>query len=267
MTFESVVLAVGLSVLGASDGTFAPAPDMSVARYASAGGTMPNGAVVLYGPSYDGDVYDGSSNSWHATAVIPTPRFNAHLFPMSGGGALLVGGDPSDPRTIRYDQATRSWNWGPSLGTARRFEQAVLLADGRIFVAGGYGPDGAPTTSAEIYEPASGIFTPAHSMPRARAGGVAELLLDGRVLVAGGVDASGNGDPCALLYTPSSGTFSSGPCFAAATHGRAFPASARLLDGRVFVSGGQTYYQGSTRLAPDADVYDPQYEPLDAAHC
>lgn len=94
-------------------------------------------------------------------------------------------------------------------------------------------------------------------MPGARASGVAEVLADGRVLVAGGFDAMGNGDPCAVLYNPSSGTFSSGPCFAAATHGRAFPASARLLDGRVLVSGGQTYYQGSTRLAPDADVYDP----------
>ncbi len=241
----------------ASDGVFQPAADMGFARYASTAAVLSSGTVALYGPSYDGDEYNPADGTWTETALIPAPRFNARLFGLSSGDALLIGGDTTDARTVRYTPATRSWTWGPSLTAARRFEQAAQLDDGRILVAGGYGPNGSPTTSAEIYDPTTGTFAPAGSMPRPRAGGVAELLLDGRVLVAGGVDASGNGDPCALLYTPSSGTFSSGPCFAAATHGRAFPASARLLDGRVFVSGGQTYYQGSTRLAPDADVYDP----------
>lgn len=246
-----------LAVAAVGDGGFVPALDMTFARYASAAAALPNGPVVLYGPSYDGDAYDPSTGSWTATGVVPAARFNAHLFPLPDGGALLVGGDPTDPRAVRYDPATRSWVWGPSLGTSRRFEQAVALADGRILVVGDYGPDATPLASAEIYDPATDVFTPTGSMPRPRAEGSAEQLMDGRVLVAGGVDASGNADPCAVLYTPSSGTFSSGPCFAAATHGRAFPASARLLDGRVLVSGGQTYYQGSTRLAPDADVYDP----------
>lgn len=250
-----VVFAGLLAAVG--DGAFVPAPDMTFARYASAATTLPNGTVVLYGPSYDGDVYDDGAHTWGATATIPAPRFNAHLLPLRDGNALLIGGDPSDARTVRYAGATRTWAWGVSLHTARRFEQTAVLEDGRVFVAGGFGPDATPLTSTEIYDPATGMFAVVASLPRPRTGGVAEVLQDGRVLVVGGVDASGNGDPCAVIYTPSSGAFSSGGCFAAATHGRFVPASARLHDGRVLVSGGQTYYQGSTRLAPDADVYDP----------
>lgn len=241
----------------ASDGTFLPVADMTFSRYASAGALLSNGTVVLYGPSYDGDAYDPAAGTWRATAPIPSPRFNGHLFALPAGEALLVGGDPTDARAVRYTPATKTWAWGPTLHTSRRFEQAATLADGRILVAGGFGADAAPTMSAEIYDPSTDAFTATGSLPRPRAGGIAERLSDGRVLIAGGVDASGNGDPCAVLYSPTTGSFSAGGCFAAATHGRFAPASARLRAGRVIVLGGQTYFAGSTRLAPDAEVYNP----------
>lgn len=240
-----------------SDGLFRPVGDLTFARYASASALLSTGAVVLYGPSFDGDAYDAAAGLWSATAPIPSPRFNGHLFALLDGDALLVGGDSTDARTVSYTSATKTWAWGPSLHVARRFEQAVALADGRILVAGGFGADAAPTMSAEIYDPSTDAFTATGSLPRPRAGGIAERLSDGRVLIAGGVDASGNGDPCAVLYSPMTGSFSSGGCFAAATHGRFAPASARLRDGRVIVLGGQTYFAGSTRLAPDAEVYNP----------
>lgn len=241
----------------ASDGTFLPVADMTFARYASAGALLSSGTVVLYGPSFDGDAYDAAAGLWSATAPIPSPRFNGHLFALPDGGALLVGGDPTDARTVRYRPATKTWAWGSALHASRRFEQPAAMADGRILLAGGFGADAAPTTSAEIYDPSTDAFTVTGPLPRPRAGGIAERLADGRVLIAGGVDASGNGDPCAVLYSPMTGSFSAGGCFAAATHGRFAPASARLRDGRVIVLGGQTYFAGSTRLAPDAEVYNP----------
>ncbi|MBZ0224309.1 MAG: hypothetical protein K8F35_14940 [Dokdonella sp.] len=257
MILGSVVLTLNLAVLGAVDGLFVPAPDMTFARYTASAAALPSGDVLLYGPSYDGDAYGMASGTWVETSLIPAPRFNAHLVALAGRGALLIGGDPTDPRTVRYAPETKTWTWSAPLTVARRFEVVATLADGRILVAGGFGSDTTPTVSAELYDPATGTFTATGAMPRPRAGGIAEVLPDGRVLVAGGLDATGNGDPCAVVYSPASGTFSSGPCFAAATHGRFAPASARLRDGRVLVSGGQTYFQGSTRLAPDADVYDP----------
>jgi hypothetical protein len=241
----------------ASDGLFIPTSDMSFPRYASTAAVLSDGSVLAYGPSHDGDTYDPAAGNWSATAPIPSPRFNGHLFALPAGDALLVGGDPTDARTVRYTPATKTWAWGPSLHTSRRFEQAVALADGRILVAGGFGADAAPTTSAEIYDPASGAFATTGSLPRPRAGGIAERLADGRVLIAGGTDASGNADPCAVLYAPATGAFAAAGCFVSATHGRFMPAAARLHDGRVVVLGGQTYFQGSTRLAPDADIYNP----------
>lgn len=242
---------------GASDGAFQPAADMGFARYASTAAVLSSGAVALYGPSYDGDEYSPATGAWVETALIPTPRFNAHLFALPTGDALLVGGDPTDARTVRYAPATKAWSWGPSLTTSRRFEQAAMLDDGRILVAGGYGSNGLPLASAELYDPAIELFSATGAMPRPRAGGIAELLPNGRVLIAGGVDASGYGDPCSVVYSIASGAFSVGPCFYNATHGLFVPASARLHDGRVLVSGGYTYVGGSQRLAADAEVYDP----------
>lgn len=241
---------------GPADGTFRPVADMSFARYSGAATLLASGAVVLYGPSYDGDEFDPRTGTWVETAHIPAPRHNARLFPLAGD-ALLIGGDPTDARTIRYLPATKGWAWGPSLGTARRFEQATVLPDGRILVAGGYGPNTSPLRSAELYDPSTGLFSTTGAMPRPRAGGVAEVLPDGRVLVAGGVDASGFGDPCSVIYAPAMGTFSTGPCFNAAFNGLFVPASVRLADGGVLVSGGYTYIGGGQRVAAAAEMYDP----------
>ena len=240
-----------------ADGTFRPVADMSFARYSGAATLLDSGAAVLYGPSFDGDEFDPGTGTWVETAHIPSPRYNARLFPLTTGDALLIGGDPTDARTIRYVPATKGWTWGPSLETARRFEQATVLTDGRIFVAGGYGPNGSPLSSAELYDPSTDMFSTTGAMPRPRAGGVAEVLPNGRVLVAGGVDASGFGDPCSVIYSPPTGTFSTGPCFNAASNGLFVPASVRLADGRVLVSGGYTYIGGGQRVAAAAEMYDP----------
>jgi hypothetical protein len=46
------------------------------------------------------------------------------------------------------------------MATARQEHTATLLPDGRVLVAGGFNPSSGFLASAEIYNPASGAWSP-----------------------------------------------------------------------------------------------------------
>jgi hypothetical protein len=71
--------------------------------------------------------------------------------------------------------------------TSPRFAHtATLLHDGRVLVAGGEEMDVSVIQSAELYDPASGVWSLTGSLSTARAFHTATLLHNGQVLVAGG---------------------------------------------------------------------------------
>jgi hypothetical protein len=77
------------------------------------------------------------------------------------------------------------------LSAARMWPTATLLPDGRVLFAGGLSTAGSSSDAgflacAELYDPASGIFTPTGNLAAARMFDTATLLPDGLVLVAGG---------------------------------------------------------------------------------
>ena len=82
------------------------------------------------------------------------------------------------------------------MSTDRYYATATLLANGKVLIAGGYDNDFNPVYSAELYDPASGTFSPTGSMSKARDDATATLLANGKVLIAGG------GDVSAELYSP-----------------------------------------------------------------
>jgi hypothetical protein len=57
-----------------------------------------------------------------------------------------------------------SWTQTGSMSTFRAFQTATLLANGKVLVAGGT----APLSSAELYDPATGMWTTTGSMRDAR---------------------------------------------------------------------------------------------------
>jgi len=77
-----------------------------------------------------------------------------------------------------------------SMGEARGRQTATLLGDGTVLIAGGYNLQ-APLASAELYDPASGLFSATSSMNTARWRHTETLLEDGHVLIVGGQDATG----------------------------------------------------------------------------
>lgn len=135
-----------------------------------------------------------------------------------------------------------------SLATARDLHTATLLPDGKVLVTGGNN-DGIPIASAELYDPASGTWTPGGTLQSARREHTATLLPNGKVLVAGGSDSSG-ALADAELYDPLTGSWEATGSLGAA---RRYHTATLLSNGKVLVAGGQ----GTAGRLASAEVYDP----------
>ncbi len=129
---------------------------------------------------------------------------------------------------------------------------ATLLPDGRVLVAGG-GTESGYLSQAEIYDPATGVWTPTGSMTGPRAWASATLLPDGLVLIAGGWDGL-NTLNTAELYDPATGTWSPTESM---HESRSFFNLTLLPDGQVLADSGPTaelYIPPSSRLSKPASI-------------
>lgn len=198
---------------------------------------------------------------WTVGADLPVERSNAASATLPDGSVLAIGGlaleaPPGVASSVdRFDPATGTWTGVAPMGTARYGPVAVPLADGRVLVAGGLDGILAPIMSAEVYDPATGGWTPTdNDLGTARtdtgleAGGT--LLRDGGVLFAGSADSNAPASTAVDVYDPGTNRFAEvRPMHEA----RTLPSQTLLADGRVLVAGG---YDGDTALA-GAEVYDP----------
>jgi hypothetical protein len=173
------------------------------------------------------------------------------LLALIGLALLTVGGAPApEPWTLGTFRQTGS------MATPRTSFTATLLQDGRVLVAGGVTPDPERVTdkvssAAELYDPASGIFTPTGSLLGARAGHTATLLEDGRVLIVGGTGGRGHARE-AELYDPMEGTFSSAGTLGATQQGHS---ATRLIDGTVLITGGTDVGASLMRFDPTTGAF------------
>ena len=184
------------------------------------------------------------------------------------GRVLVVGGGDNSGVYLGsaelYDPATGTWLATGSMtditgyptnvpSNLRAFHTATLLANGKVLVAGGYGVN--CLASAQLYDPASGIWTETGFMNTARRQHTAILLANGKVLVAGGLDALVNSTASAELYDPATGAWTEvGPM-----NSTRWQHSATLLpDGKVLlVAGGALVNHVSFNLLTSAELYDP----------
>jgi hypothetical protein len=132
-----------------------------------------------------------------------------------------------------------------------QWAMSTLLADGRVLVTGGvdYSVLDSPyLSSAEIYDPATGVWSKTGPMVKGRGGHTATLLKNGKVLIAGGCD----NDNTAELFDPGTNAFSTlGKMAVSATCG----STATLLpNGSVLLEGGASTGVAASKLA---EIYDP----------
>jgi hypothetical protein len=123
-----------------------------------------------------------------------------------------------------------------------------LLANGEVLIAGGdYGDGDGASRIAELYDPATGVFTATGNMTVGREEDTATLLPDGTVLFAGGHIER---ETSAEIYDPVTGTFSTTGDMIV---GRDLHSATLLNSGQVLIAGG---YGRPTNLS-SAELFNP----------
>jgi hypothetical protein len=209
--------------------------------------------------------------AWAGTGTTPDGGQLQGTATLLADGHVLFAGSCTTAAEL-YDPSTGLFTPTGSMTTERAATAATRLQDGRVLFTGGSpcGDTGGIWASAEVYDPATGTFSPTGSMHTPRASHTSTLMADGRVLITGGitgsspaastsatlaafrlVDTSANVLKTAEIYDPATGTFSKTGSMSSI---RDSHTATLLTDGRVLVvGGGGEGYAGVTSV----DLYDP----------
>jgi hypothetical protein len=204
------------------------------------------------------EIYDPSDGTFSATGDMVNARQN-HTSNLLGSGRVLLAGGQGGPgggtplaSAEFFDPVDGTFSVTGTMADPRFFHTATLLLDGTVLVAGGRwnSAGSALLDTAEVYDPATGLFATAGSLNDARYWHTATLLADGTVLVAGGYGLGGGPLDTAELYDPATGHFTTTGSMTSPRYGQT--ATLLAADGQVLIVGG--YGAG---LLDTAELYDP----------
>jgi Domain of unknown function (DUF1929)./Glyoxal oxidase N-terminus. len=172
---------------------------------------LPNGDVLRAGPQRPTLEYDPSTMKWTKVAnLIHGPRTSGGVVLLPGLNKILTSGGHTSAgvtntaEILDMSAASPHWVATGSMAIARMHQNLVLLPDGTVLAVGGgqQGNFGAPVKTAELYDPATGIWnTMATQAGQRTYHSTALLLPDGRVISAG----SNSGKPeqtTVEIYSP-----------------------------------------------------------------
>jgi hypothetical protein len=272
-------------------GTFSPTGSMTMGRAGCTATLLPDGRVFVFGGSYplldsgqalgdSGELYDPKTGTFKAAGTLRAGqsygRVDHTATLLLDGRVLIVGGQASEEiagsdsgpfaSAAVYDPRAGTFSATGSMSSPRFGQSATLLSDGRVLIVGGTSKEDELSflASAEVYDPATGRFSPTGSLATGRSYHTATLLQNGRVLVTGGqvLRAVLKGGYAAVevtaaaeLYDPKAGAFS--PAGAMAL-GRVFQSATLLSDGRVLIVGGEMDSPGDSHIElASAETFRP----------
>jgi hypothetical protein len=244
-------------------GEFVDAGQLAIRRCCQTATRLLDGRVLITG-GFNGDylsnteVYDPANGRFTPTGSLTTPRMDHTAVLLDDGRVLLVGGVGTGWTFLAsaeiYDPASGTFTPTGSMSAPRESHTLTKLLDGRVLVTGGHQGQHAALqifASAEIYDPATGTFTPTGSMGVRRHKHDAVLLADGHVLVTGGSDEQDDlgAYRSTEMYDPARGSFSPAGDMPGIRY-KHIGTSLLLENGKVLIAGG----------ARNAVLYDPVRE-------
>jgi hypothetical protein len=222
---------------------------------------LQDGRVLIVGGS-PAEIYNPPTRTFSPAGNLNVARV-AHTATLLGNGKVLIvggldlGGQQHIAAAELYDPVTNSFTLAGFLNAGRFSHSATLLQDGRVLIAGGEqitSPGFAISlSSAELYDPATGAFSPTGNLTQPRGGlsfTQAPLLNNGKVLIVGGETIR-----AAEIFDPATGTFSRTGNMSIA---RSALSATVLSSGKVLVAGGViTLPGGGPGTTNVVEIYDP----------
>ncbi len=204
---------------------------------------------------------DAAAGTWEPAGSMSETRQYPGLARLPDGRILAVTGHPLNGKSLAsaeiYDPASNTWTPTGSLHVPRNGVEPgglLMLRNGKVLISGS-GSGRRSVHEAELFDPATGVWTGTGSMQEPRCVQTNTLLPDGRVLVTGGI-AWG---PETVSATAETYDYRTGVWTSAGTMStpRTGHRAVLLDDGRVLVAGGATAEPSVGHVIASAEIFDP----------
>ena len=191
-----------------------------------------------------------------SNAMSTSRWFGSNAIALSNGKILVYGNhDAYGTKNVDiFNPLTNTFSRAADLGLARRDAPGVLLANGKVLVAGGttYQTRYEAVNAPELYDPSTNTWSWTGSMSTTRRDHFMIRLSNGNVLVGGGSDTNGNLLQSVEIYDSATGQFTPAHDM---PEGRSDALVALLPNGNVIVIGG--YGGSSSGTLSSAIIFNP----------
>ena len=153
-----------------STGTWSPTGPLTIPRHTTSAVMLQSGGVLIpagftsAGNGTTADRYDPAAVASTETGPLNVGRARQGAMLLENGQVLVAAGFGAGVTSELYDPDTDTWSLTGELSTNRFNFFFTVLPDGRALIAGGAVPFQGVIASAEIYDPATGQWSPADDM-------------------------------------------------------------------------------------------------------